>query len=114
MLSRPVRFKTACVCLLRSSLINGLIYIKMPFINEDLKRQTQAVLKRTGLDNIRVHYINGSSSSRVFCFQSHSPHCRFVVNGETNCKGRNSYKGQGEKMCNSRKNECQFPCGVCW
>ena len=44
----------------------GLIYIKMPFINEDLKRQTQAVLKRTGLDNIRVHYINGSSSSRIF------------------------------------------------
>ena len=44
----------------------GLVYIKMPFINEDLKRQTQAVLKRTGLDNIRVHYINGSSSSRIF------------------------------------------------
>ncbi|XP_068736550.1 uncharacterized protein [Montipora capricornis] len=44
----------------------GLVYIKMPFINEDLKRQTQAVLKRTGLDNIRVHYINGSSSSKIF------------------------------------------------
>ena len=44
----------------------GLIYIKMPFINEDLKRQTQAVLKGTGLDNIRVYYINGSSSSRIF------------------------------------------------
>ena len=42
------------------------IYIKMPYINEDLKRQTQPVLKRTGLDNIRVHYINGSSSSRIF------------------------------------------------
>ena len=42
------------------------IYIKMPYINEDLKRQTQAVLKRTGLDNIRVHYINGCSSSRIF------------------------------------------------
>ena len=44
----------------------GLIYIKMPFINEDLKKQTQAVLKRTGLDNIRVYYMNGSSSSRIF------------------------------------------------
>ena len=29
----------------------------MPFINEDLKKQTQAVLKRTRLDNIRVHYM---------------------------------------------------------
>ena len=38
----------------------------MPFINEDLKKQTQAVLKRTRLGNIRVHYINGSSSSRIF------------------------------------------------
>lgn len=38
----------------------------MPYINEDLKRQTQAVLKQTGLDNIRVHYINGCSSSRIF------------------------------------------------
>ena len=44
----------------------GLMYIKMPFINEDLKRQTQAVLKRTGLDDIKVHYMNGSSSSRIF------------------------------------------------
>ena len=38
----------------------------MQYIKEDLKRQTQAVLKRTGLDNIRVHYINGCSSSRIF------------------------------------------------
>ena len=38
----------------------------MPYINEDLKRQTQAVLKRTGLDNMRVHYINCCSSSRIF------------------------------------------------
>ena len=36
----------------------------MPFFNEDLKKQT--VLKRTGLDNIRVHYINGSSTSGKF------------------------------------------------
>ena len=28
--------------------------------------QTHAVLKRTGLDNIRVHYINGCSSSKIF------------------------------------------------
>ena len=39
--------------------------MKTPFINEDPKKQTQAVLKSTGLDNIRVHYINGCSSSRI-------------------------------------------------
>ena len=43
-----------------------LIYIKMPFINEDLKRQTQAVIKRTGISNIRVYYVNGRTSAIVF------------------------------------------------
>lgn len=43
-----------------------LIYIKVPFINEDLKQQTQSIIKRTGLNNIRIHYINGSSSARIF------------------------------------------------
>ena len=43
-----------------------LIYIKMPFINEDLKRQTQAVIKRTGISNIRVYYVNGRTSASVF------------------------------------------------
>ena len=38
----------------------------MPFINEDLKRQTQAVIKRTGISNIRVYYVNGRSSASVF------------------------------------------------
>ena len=43
-----------------------LIYIKMPFINEDLKRQTQAVIKRTGISNTRVYYVNGRTSASVF------------------------------------------------
>ena len=43
-----------------------LIYIKMPFINEDLKRQTQAVIKRTGISKIRVDYVNGRTSASVF------------------------------------------------
>ena len=64
--------KSTVICTLRkcnsqqSEQDQDLIYIRMPDINEDLKRQTQAVLKRTGLDNIRVHYINGCSSSRIF------------------------------------------------
>jgi len=44
----------------------GLIYIKVPFINEDLKQQTQSIIKRTGLNYIRIHYIGGSSSARIF------------------------------------------------
>ena len=43
-----------------------MIYIKMPFINEDLKRQTQAVIQRTGISNIRVYYVNGRTSASVF------------------------------------------------
>ena len=43
-----------------------LMYIKMPFINEDLKRQSQAVIKRTGIRNIRVYYVNGRTSACVF------------------------------------------------
>ena len=43
----------------------GLIYIQLAFINEDFKNQTQAVLKRTGLDKIIVHYIDGCSSLRI-------------------------------------------------
>ena len=49
-----------------ASMILRVRMSRMPFISEDLKKQTQAVLKRTGLDNIRVHYINGCSSSRIF------------------------------------------------
>ena len=41
-------------------------YIKVPYINEDLKRQTQDVIKRTGLNNIRVIYMNGRSSASIF------------------------------------------------
>ena len=47
----------------------------MLFINEDLKKQTLAVLKRTGLDNIRVHYMNGSSSSRIFTPPKEKQYC---------------------------------------
>ena len=43
-----------------------LIYMKMPFINEDLKRQTQAVIKRTGISDTRVYCVNGRSSASVF------------------------------------------------
>ena len=48
-----------------------------------------------------------------FCFQSRYAHCRCAVDGETDCKGWNSYSGRGE-MCNSDKNECQYPCSVHW
>ena len=40
------------------------VYIKVPFINEDLKQQTKAVIKRSGIQNIKVHYITGRPLSR--------------------------------------------------
>ena len=36
-----------------------LIYLKVSFVNKDLKHQVQAVIKRAGLRNNRVHYMNG-------------------------------------------------------
>lgn len=56
-----------------------LIYLKVPFVNKDLKHQVQAVIKRTGLRNISVYYMNGQSSSAIFTppkeKQSCPPNC---------------------------------------
>ena len=42
------------------------VYIKVPFINEVLKQQTQAVIKRSGIQNIKVHYMTGRPLSSIF------------------------------------------------
>ena len=42
------------------------VYIKVPFINEVLKQQMQAVIKRSGIQNIKVHYMTGRPLSSIF------------------------------------------------
>ena len=42
------------------------MYIKVPFINEVLKQRTQAVIKRSGIQNIKVHYMTGRPLSSIF------------------------------------------------
>ena len=35
------------------------MYLKLPFISEELKRRALSIVRRTGLDNIRLHFDNG-------------------------------------------------------
>ena len=42
------------------------VYIKVPFINEDLKQQMQAVIKRSGIQNTKVHKMTGHPLSSIF------------------------------------------------
>ena len=67
-----------------------VIHLKVPFINEEYKRRTQAVIHRTGIDNIKIHYINGRRSARIFAppkeRQECSPNCITCSNAEKeNC-----------------------------
>ena len=39
---------------------------KVIFINEDLKQQTQAVIKRSDIQNIKAHYMTGRPLSSIF------------------------------------------------
>ena len=36
------------------------------FINEELKRRALSIVRRTGLENIRLHFDNGPSLSKIF------------------------------------------------
>ena len=42
------------------------IYLKLPFINEEFKRRAQAVVRRSGISNIRLQYSNSTPSAREF------------------------------------------------
>ena len=42
------------------------IYLKVPYINEQIKRRTLQVIHRAGLKNINTHFITGKPSSKIF------------------------------------------------
>ena len=35
------------------------VYLKLPFINEELQRRALSIVQRTGLESIRLHFDNG-------------------------------------------------------
>ena len=39
---------------------------ELPFINEELKRRALSIVRRTGLENIRLHFDNGPSLFKIF------------------------------------------------
>ena len=43
-----------------------VLYSKISFVNEDLKRRALTVIRRSGIDNVRITFMNGKPSSRVF------------------------------------------------
>ena len=43
-----------------------VLYLKIPFVNEDLKRRALAIIRRSGIDNVRLTFVNGKPSWRVF------------------------------------------------
>lgn len=51
------------------------IYMKLPYINEDSKRRALAVIRRSGLNNIKIHFLNGKSSSQRFAPRKETMNC---------------------------------------
>lgn len=42
------------------------IYLKVPFVNENIKRQTLATISRSGITNLRTHFMTGNPSASLF------------------------------------------------
>lgn len=72
------------------------ICLKIPFINEELKRKALAVIRRSGINNIRTHFMNGRPSSRIFAAPKDKQNCPSecetckLTNIENRCLTKNS------------------------
>ena len=42
------------------------IYLKLPYINEDYKRRAMAIVRRSGIKNVKICFLNGKPLSKVF------------------------------------------------
>ena len=42
------------------------IYLKIPYVSEQLKRRALSVIRNSGISNIKTHFMNGRPSSKVF------------------------------------------------
>ena len=62
--------------------------MKLPYINEEFKRRSLAVVRRSGLNNIKIHFLNGKSSSQRFAPRKETMNC------SNNCETCKSGKKQ--------------------
>ena len=81
------------------------ICLKLPFINEELKRRALAVIRRSGINGIRVHFMNGQPSSRVFAPPREKQNC--PVNCET-CTS-----ALKENRCSTKHSVYRTACSHC-
>ena len=51
------------------------VYLKLPFINEELKRRALSIVRRTRLENVRLHFDNGPSLSKIFAPRKEKLNC---------------------------------------
>ena len=63
------------------------VYLKLLFINEELKRRALSIVRRTGLENIRLHFDNGPSLSKILAPRKGKLNCnsRFNVHANEKC-----------------------------
>jgi hypothetical protein len=52
------------------------IYVKLPYINEELKRRALSVMRISGINNVKINFMNGRPSSRVFSLPRDRESCR--------------------------------------
>lgn len=52
------------------------IYLKLPFVNEQLKRRALSVIRNTGIGNIKTSFVNGLPLARVFAPPKESLDCK--------------------------------------
>ena len=66
--------------------------MKLPYINEEFKRRSLAVVRRSGLNNIKIHFLNGKSSSQRFAPRKETMNC------SNNCETCKSGKKKKQKQ----------------
>ncbi len=81
------------------------IYMKLPYINEELKRRALSVIRRSGINNVKIHFMNGRPSSRVFAPPRDRASCR------DNCKTCKS--ASKPKQCLTKNVIYEITCTCC-
>ena len=81
------------------------IYMKLPNINEEFKRRSLSVIRRSGIDSVRIHFLNGRSSSQRFAPRKETMSCSEKC--ET-CK-----LGTKPNRCNNKNVVYEIPCLHC-
>jgi hypothetical protein len=79
--------------------------MKLPYINEEFKRRSLAVVRRSGLNNIKIHFLNGKSSSQRFAQRKETMSC------PNNCETCKS--GKNPNRCHNKNVVYEIECLHC-